>query len=218
MPTPSNDFSALHTSMRHMTYHLALTTLPSLDQICGTEQLSLLKDMGHRPAVSSQVAAPLHQWTEATFAKHLALTTASVIMQSMSGGIIFYHACRQIMDSGATGVTVLTSTLPYDMYCFIFITHSTTFKLFSLQCFASFNKVQLLTSKGSAETYISCGWRHFMCFVANFIGLPAVKKFEDRLTIGRVMASYMRKVFMRHHVVTWCWNGCWKGLRLCGPS
>jgi len=67
--------------------------------------------MGCRPVASLTVAAPLHQRSEATLAQHvaLALTTASVTMQLTSGGIIFDHACRQIMDSGAAGVTVLTS-------------------------------------------------------------------------------------------------------------
>jgi len=73
--------------------------------------------MRHRTEASSAVAAPLHQRTEAMLAQYfaLALTTASVTMQSTSGGIIFDHARKQIMDTEATGVTVLISIKPYDM-------------------------------------------------------------------------------------------------------
>jgi len=55
--------------------------------------------------------APLHQLTEAVLAQHLALalTTASVPVQLMSGGMIFDHACRQVMDIGATDLTILIS-------------------------------------------------------------------------------------------------------------
>jgi len=65
-----------------------------------------LKDIGRRPAASLPVAAPQHQRTKATFAQHLALalTIASVTMQLTSGGIIFEHACRHIMGTGATGM------------------------------------------------------------------------------------------------------------------
>jgi len=65
--------------------------------------------MGRRSAASLPSAAPQRQRTETTLAQHLALalTTASVTMRLTSGGIIFDHACRQIMDTEVTGVTVL---------------------------------------------------------------------------------------------------------------
>jgi len=63
--------------------------------------------MRRHPAASLPVAAPIHQRTEAMLAQHL--TTATVTTQLVSGGIIFKYACRQIMDTGATGVTVLIS-------------------------------------------------------------------------------------------------------------
>jgi len=67
--------------------------------------------MGRRAAAKSPIASPLRQRTEASKAQHLALalTTASVTVQLTSGVIIFDYACRQIMDTGATGVTVLIS-------------------------------------------------------------------------------------------------------------
>jgi len=67
--------------------------------------------MGRRPAASVPLSAPQHQRAAATLAQHLALAlaTASVAMQLTSGGIIFDHAFRHIMDTGANGVTVLIS-------------------------------------------------------------------------------------------------------------
>jgi len=67
--------------------------------------------MRHCPTESLPVAAPQHQRTEATLAQHLALalTTASVTMQLMSGGIIFDHAYRQVMEPEVTDLTVLIS-------------------------------------------------------------------------------------------------------------
>jgi len=50
----------------------------------------------------------------------MALTTASLRMQLMSGGIIFDHVYGQIMDMSATAVTVSISTQPYAMKRFIF--------------------------------------------------------------------------------------------------
>jgi len=83
-------------------------------QICGHQTAPTLvcstKHMGRHPAASLPVAALL-QRTEATLAQYLAsaLTTALVTMQLTSGGIIFDHACRQIIDTGAIDVTVLIS-------------------------------------------------------------------------------------------------------------
>jgi len=86
----------------------------SFDEICGnrTSQPCSTKRYGALSSSKlSPVAAPLHQQTEATLAQHLALalTTASVTMQLTSSGIIFEHACRQIIDTGATSVTILIS-------------------------------------------------------------------------------------------------------------
>lgn len=39
-----------------------------------------------------------------------------------------------------------------------------------------------------------------MHFVTNVISFPAVKKIEDWLTIGRVIASYMQELFLGHSV------------------
>jgi len=71
------------------------------------------------------------------FAQHLALalTTASVTMQLMSGGIIFDHACRQIMDTAAASVTVLISVQPYEVRCFIFINDLFSFTSLGLLTF-----------------------------------------------------------------------------------
>jgi len=41
-----------------------------------------------------------------------------------------------------------------------------------------FNKLKLLTSQGSAATYLRCGGKYYE-FVVNFIPFPAMKKFEN---------------------------------------
>jgi len=64
------------------------------------------------------------------------------------------------------------------------------FKVFLVQFFVSFNKFGLLTSQGSAATYVRCGWNCFMFSVANFTGFLTVEKNEDRLANGGAIASY----------------------------
>jgi len=67
--------------------------------------------MGRCSAASLTVMVAQHQRTETMLAQHLALalTTASVAMQLTSGGIVFDHAYREVMDTGTTSVTVLIS-------------------------------------------------------------------------------------------------------------
>jgi len=53
----------------------------------------------------------------------MAMTIAALRMQLRSGDVIFGHAYRQIMDMWATAMTVLVSTQPYAIKCFMFVTH-----------------------------------------------------------------------------------------------
>jgi len=51
-------------------------------------------------------------------------------MHMTSGGIIFDHAYRQIMDMWATAMAALISTQSYGIKCFLFVAHDMMFKLY----------------------------------------------------------------------------------------
>jgi len=108
MPTVQNVVSTLRTG------HASLCDIPyrqHLFHLTRSVAAKQLRDTGCCSAARLPVTAPQHQRTEATLAQALvlALTRASVTMQLRSFGIIFDHACGQIMDTGATGVTALIS-------------------------------------------------------------------------------------------------------------
>ena len=53
------------------------------------------------------------------------------------------------------------------------------------------NKFELLIFRGSVAKYLRCGGQRYVGFVtvANFILFLAVKKFEDRLSLGQISAN-----------------------------
>jgi len=53
-----------------------------------------------------------------------------------------------------------------------------------------YDKFELLTFKGSAETYIGCDGQVLHDFVANYICFPEVKEIENRLRFDKFIADY----------------------------
>jgi len=56
-----------------------------------------------------------------------------------------------------------------------------------------YSKFELMTSQGSAATYLMCG-KNITPFVADFIRFLAVKSFESRLRFDKVILDNTRDV------------------------
>jgi len=123
--------------LQHPAYRTRDTVAISLsfDQICGcqTAPTSIWSTTRYGVSSSSEIVSrrctTLTNRSSDRWSLGMALTTASLRMQLTSVEVIFDHASGQIMDTWATAVTVLISTKPFAMKCFIFVTHDMMFKL-----------------------------------------------------------------------------------------